>query len=182
LYDETPLVFPDGRGGRSPPPANELANLVNAVFTFGVTKERSQMSVWAITGYAAAPMTNSPYSKYAPRFLLVGLLMTYGLMFLMTARGPFAGLGDGAGHFDTPPTEGLVLPYSAYFVCGLVAACSAKRWIRIVAAIVAHLTPFITFVFTGHHDVAAFVAIDLVTFVAFGFAWFQMLKKEPHGV
>jgi hypothetical protein len=125
-------------------------------------------------------MTNSRYSKYAGSFLLVGIIMTYGLMFLMTAKGPFAGMGDGAGHFDTPPAEGLVLPYSAYFVCGLIAACSSKRWIRIVAAIVAHLAPLITFTFAGPHDVPAFVFIDLVTFVAFGYAWFQMLRKDTN--
>lgn len=125
-------------------------------------------------------MTCSPHSKYAGIFLLVGLLMTYGLMFLMTAKGPFAGMGDGAGHFDSPPAEGLVLPYSAYFACGLVAACSAKRLIRIVAAVTAHLAPLITFAFAGPHDVPAFVTIDLVTFVAFGYVWFQMLRKDAH--
>src|SRR5689334_6245715 len=114
-------------------------------------------------------MTSSLHSKYAGTFLLVGLLMTSGLMFLMTAEGPFAGMGDGAGHFDSPPAEGLVLPYSAYFVCGLAAACSAKRLIRILAAVAAHLAPLITFAFAGPHDVPAFVTIDLVTFVAFGY-------------
>jgi hypothetical protein len=125
-------------------------------------------------------MTSSPHPKYAGVFLLVGLLMTCGLMFLMTAKGPFAGWGDGAGHFDGPPAEGLVLPYSTYYACGLVAACSVKRRLRIVAAVLAHLAPFITFAFAGPHDVPAFVVIDLVTFVAFGFVWFQMLKKDTH--
>ena len=125
-------------------------------------------------------MTSSRHSKYAGGFLLVGIVMTYGLMFLMTAKSSFSGWGDGAGHFDTPPAEGLVLPYSAYFVCGLIAACSSKRWVRIVAAIVAHLAPLITFTFAGPHDVPAFVVIDLVTFVAFGFVWFQMLRKDDY--
>jgi hypothetical protein len=125
-------------------------------------------------------MASSPYPKYAGRFLLAGLLMTIGLMFLLTAKGPFAGMGDGAGHFNSPPAEGLVLPYSAYFVSGFVAACSQKRWTRIVAAVVAHLAPIITFAFAGPHDVPFFVFIDFVTFVAFGLAWSQMVRKDAN--
>lgn len=121
-------------------------------------------------------MVNSPNSKYAGAFLIVGLLMTYGLMFLMTASGPFAGMGDGAGHFDSPPAEGLVFPYSAYYLCGFIAACSAKRRVRIVAAVIAHLAPLITFIFAGTNDIPAFVFIDLVTFIVFGHAWLKMLK------
>jgi hypothetical protein len=127
-------------------------------------------------------MTSSRHSKYAGGFLLVGIIMTYGLMFLLTAKGPFAGAGDGAGHFDTPPAEGLVLPYSAYFVCGLIAACSSKRLVRVVASIVAHLAPLITFTFAHPHDVPAFVFIDVLTFVAFGNVWFQMLREDKNAV
>ena len=124
-------------------------------------------------------MTNSPYSKYAGRFLLAGILVTYGLMFLMTAKSPFSGWGDGAGHdSEGPPPEGLVLPYSSYFLCGVVAACSVQRRIRIVAGIVAHSAPFISFAFASPKYVPAFVGLVLITFVVFGFAWLQMLKKE----
>ncbi|MGB8368450.1 MAG: hypothetical protein ACLPYZ_09645 [Limisphaerales bacterium] len=123
-------------------------------------------------------MTNSPYSKYAGMFLLVGVAVTYGLMFLMTAKSPLSGWGDGAGHFNKPPPEWLVLPYSSYFLCGVVAASLAQRRIRIVAAIVAHLAPLISFAFATRKEVPAFVGLELVTFVVFGFAWFQMLKKE----
>jgi hypothetical protein len=49
-----------------------------------------------------------------------------------------------------------------------------------VAAVLAHSAPLATFAFAGPHDVPAFVAIDLLTFVAFGFVWFQMLRKDTH--
>jgi len=124
-------------------------------------------------------MTNTPHAKYAGRFLLVGILVSSGLMFLMTEKGPFSGMGDGAGNESGGPSpEGLVLPYSAYFLCGVVAACALQRRIRITAAIIAHLAPLISFAFARPTDVPAFVGIDLITFVVFGFAWFQMLRKE----
>lgn len=123
-------------------------------------------------------MTNSLHSKHAGWFLLVGVIMTYGLMFLMTANGPFAGAGDGAGLDEGPSPKGLVLPYSAYFVCGIVAACSGRRWLRIIAAVVAHTAPFGSFLFVNFKEVHGFLWIELITFAVFGFAWFQILKKQ----
>ncbi|HLX95104.1 MAG TPA: hypothetical protein VKU37_05105 [Verrucomicrobiae bacterium] len=123
----------------------------------------------------------SCHSKYAGSFLLVGIIMTYGLMFLMTARSPFAGMGDGSGqHGESPSPEGCVLPYSSYFLCGLIAACSARRWVRIVAAVIAHSAPFITLAFANPVEKPFFIVIDLLTFTVFGFAWFQILKKDDH--
>jgi hypothetical protein len=99
-------------------------------------------------------------------------------MFLMTTKGPFSGWGDGAGHdSDGPFPEELVLPYSSYFLCGVVAACSVQRKIRIVAAAVAHSAPLISFAFASPKDVPAFVGLELLTFLVFGFAWFQMVRK-----
>ena len=123
-------------------------------------------------------MTRPRYSKYAVGFLLGGIIMTGGLFFLMTAKSPFAGWGDGAGHFDAPPAGRLILPYSAYFICGIIATRSDKREVRIVACLVAHLAPMITFAFAGRDDALPFVIIDFVTFMAFGFVWFQMLRKD----
>jgi hypothetical protein len=123
-------------------------------------------------------MKNPPHSKYAGWFLLVGIVVTYGLMFLMTAQSPFSGWGDGAGHFDKPSPEWLVLPYSSYFLCGVVAACSTQRRNRIIAAIIGHLAPLLSFAFTTRKEVPFFVGLELVAFVAFGFAWFDMLRKQ----
>ncbi len=123
-------------------------------------------------------MMNPPHSKYAGWFLLVGIVVTYGLMFLMTARSPFSGWGDGSGHDDGPSPEWLIFPYSAYFVCGVVAACSVQRRNRIIAAIIGHLVPLLSFAFTTRKEVPMFVGLELITFALFGFAWFQMLRKE----
>jgi len=52
-------------------------------------------------------MTNSPHSRYAGWFLLVGIVVTYGLMFLMTANGApcyfnaSAGAGSYVNFFNT---------------------------------------------------------------------------------
>lgn len=127
-------------------------------------------------------MTTAPYSKQAGMFLLVGVFVTCGLLFLMTtAVSGLAGWGDGSGQSsDASSPTGLVLPYSAYFLCGVVAACSAKRGARIAAAIVAHSAPFASQAFASSKDGPIFIGIDLVTFVMFGFAWFQMLRKDDH--
>lgn len=127
------------------------------------------------------PTTNSPFTKFgthAGAFLFFGIFMTYGLMFLMTINGPFSALNISAGRFEEPPIAALVLPYSAYFLCGLIAALSSQRRIRIVAAVIAHFALFVTYAFARPHDVSAFVVIDLATVLIFGFAWFQMLRKE----
>jgi hypothetical protein len=98
-------------------------------------------------------------------------------MFLMTARGPFAGAGDGAGHYDRPPAAGIVLPYAAYFLCGVVASASAKQSIRISAAIIAHLAPFISQVFADAENRAFFIVLAFIIYAVFGAAWFRMLKR-----
>jgi len=125
-------------------------------------------------------MTLPRHSVYAGMFLLVGTFVTLGLMFLMTAKGPFSGWGDGAGgDNDRVRSEGLVLPYSSYFLCGFVAACSVQRRIRIMATIVAHSAPLISFAFASSKDVPIFIGLELVTFAVFGFAWSRMLKGHP---
>jgi hypothetical protein len=129
------------------------------------------------------PTTNSPFTRFAINagaFLFFGIFMTYGLMFLMTVNGPFSALGNGSGRFGDPPIAALVLPYSAYFLCGVIAALSPERRVRIVAAIIAHLALFVTYAFARPHDISAFVVIDIATVVAFGFAWFQMLRNDKN--
>jgi hypothetical protein len=121
-------------------------------------------------------MPGPPQAKYVGRFLIVGILLTYGLMFLMTAKGPFAGAGDGAGHYDRPPAAGIALPYAAYFFCGVVAAASAKQSIRISAAIIAHLAPFVSLVFADAESRTFFILLAFIIYAVFGAAWFRMLK------
>ena len=69
------------------------------------------------------------------------------------------------------------LPYTAYFVGGLVASLSAKRRHRIYAAIAAHLIPLVTFWFADKADSKAFAIMYVVTFAGYAAAWRQMLKK-----
>ena len=121
-------------------------------------------------------MPGSSQPNYVGRFLIVGILLTYGLMFLTTARGPFAGAGDGAGHYDSPPAAGIALPYAAYFLCGVVAAASAKRSVRIGAAIVAHSAPFVSLVFADTESRTFFIMLAFIIYAVFGAAWFRMLK------
>jgi hypothetical protein len=123
-------------------------------------------------------MTSSPQPKYVGRFLIVGILLTYGLMFLMTAKGPFAGAGDGAGHFDTPPAAGVALPFAAYFLCGVITAASAKRTIRISAAILAHLAPFVSLAFADPESRTFFIGLAVIIYVIFGSSWFRMLRSD----
>src|SRR5579859_352693 len=122
-------------------------------------------------------MTSSPQPKYVGRFLIVGILLTYGLMFLMTARGPFAGAGDGAGHYDTPSAAGVALPYAAYFLCGVIAAASAKHSIRIGAAIIAHSAPFVSLAFADPESRTFFIVLAVIIYVIFGSSWFRMLSS-----
>lgn len=126
-------------------------------------------------------MTNQPSSKYACMFLIVGVIVTVVLFSLMDAKmSGLSGWGDGAhdGSVSYPP--GLILPYSSYYLCGFVAACLAMRWARFILAIVAHAAPFASQRFASYHDGPIFIGIDVVTFVIFGFAWFQMLRKDYH--
>jgi hypothetical protein len=97
-------------------------------------------------------------------------------MFLMTARSPFAGAGDGAGHYDSPPAAGIALPYAGYFLCGVVAAASAKRSIRIGAAIIAHSAPFLSLFFADAESRTFFIVLAFIIYAVFGAAWFKMLK------
>jgi hypothetical protein len=99
-------------------------------------------------------------------------------MFLMTAKGPFAGAGDGAGHFDDPPAAGVALPYAAYFLCGVIAASSAKRSVRIVAAIIAHSAPFVSLAFADPKSRAFFIVLAVIIYVIFGSSWFRMLRSH----
>ena len=138
----------------------------------GSQGERTRKSL----DYPMARMPGAPQENYVARFLVVGILLTYGLMFLLTARGPFAGAGDGAGHFDNPPAAGIALPYAAYFLCGVVAAASAKRSIRIGAAMVAHSAPFVSLVFADAESRTFCIVLALVIYAVFGAAWFRMLK------
>ena len=108
----------------------------------------------------------------------MGILLTYGLMFLMTARGPFAGAGDGAGHYDTPPAAGVALPFAAYFLCGVIAAASAKRSIRISAAILAHSAPFVSLAFADPKSRTFFVVLAVIIYVIFASSWFRMLRSH----
>jgi hypothetical protein len=122
-------------------------------------------------------MSGAPQKNYVARFLVVGILLTYGLMFLLTAKGPFAGAGDGAGRFDSPPAAGIALPYAAYFLCGVVAAASAKRSIRIGAAIIAHLVPFVSLVFADAESRTFCIVLAFIIYAIFGAAWFRMLQR-----
>jgi hypothetical protein len=129
------------------------------------------------------PTTNSPFTRFginAGAFLFFGIFMTYGLSFLLTVNGPFSGLDIGASRFEEPPIAALVLPISAYFLCGLIAALSPERRFRIAAAVIAHSALLFTCAFSRAHDVSAFVVIALATVLTFGFAWFQMLRQESH--
>ena len=123
-------------------------------------------------------MSGAPQKNYVARFLIVGILLTYGLMFLLTASGPFAGAGDGAGHFDSPPAAGIALPYAAYFLCGVVAAASAKRNIRIGAAIVAHSAPFVSLAFADPKSRTFCIVLAFIIYAVFGATWFRMLKHH----
>jgi hypothetical protein len=94
----------------------------------------------------------------------------------MTAPSGFSS-GDGSGHVVGSSTLGLVLPYSCYFVCGIVATLISNRKGRVALVIIAHSAPFISFVFARANDGYAFIVIDLVTFAAFAFAWVHMLRR-----
>ena len=123
-------------------------------------------------------MPSPAQANYVGRFLIVGILLTFGLMFLLTAKGPFAGAGDGAGHFDSSPAAGIALPYAAYFLCGVVAAASAKRSIRIGAAIIAHSAPFVSLVFADAESRTFCIVLACIIYAVFGAAWFRMLKRH----
>ena len=130
-----------------------------------------------MVGQAATGMSAPSRPNYVARFLIVGILLTYGLMFLMTARGPFAGAGDGAGHFDSPPAAGIALPYAAYFLCGVVAAVSAKRGVRMTAAVVAHSAPFVSLAFADAESRTFFIVLAFIIYAVFGATWFRMLRR-----
>jgi hypothetical protein len=125
-------------------------------------------------------MTSSPPFNYLGRFLITGILVTYGLLFLATPMRPFLGfgVGDGAGHYDAPSSWGVALPYTSYFVCGIIAATSARRSIRIGAAIIAHSAPFVSLAFADPESRTFFVGLAAVIYVVFGSAWFRMLRSR----
>jgi hypothetical protein len=125
-------------------------------------------------------MTNQR-SKYGAMFLIAGAIVTFLLFFLMDTPMPgLSGWGDGAHDSSISYPPGLILPYSSYFLCGFIAAFLALRWVRFILAVVAHAAPFASQRYASYHDGPIFIGIDVVTFIIFGFAWFQILRKDDH--
>ena len=132
---------------------------------------------------AAAPRKRYPIRRHpglAALFLVVGLVVSIGLSALIIVGNVFSGWGDGSTSRHVEPVGILVMPLASYYVCGVFAAAVANHFLRVIAAMAAHMAALVvplSFASSRCHGVAFPVALVFGTFVLFGYAWFYMLRE-----
>ena len=131
--------------------------------------------------------TPAPLYGVATAFALVGLTACSVLSVMFWYTCTFSGWGDGStGNAIPKPNLTatlMVLPFLIYFSAGVTAALTTRRWLRVFAALAAHLTLLLLLGLAAAHPTNEMLfglrGIYAIIAILFSLCWISVLRRYP---